>query len=433
VSTIARILLLLAFLLPASRSLAAPGLFDGADHLLDNGPGAAAMMPAALYLAGGDSLEFHGWGGLSTSMAVANEELGLAVYNRYAGSRLDAGDRRELLDRFGNSLVLHARLHAAPLAIAWRPTRQFLDHDWVLGAGWELQSIGRAGMDASVMRTLFFGNTPGEPVEIRGAGVRALHLSRWRVQAAVANPGGHLPGWRFGAGLGLQDGAMARTTTFSARLEPPEGTLAGHFIHELTRSTDGRGWFMDLGAGWDGTWNTMPLRADFAVRGLVNRMHWSDVSLDGMLLSLEPTPISSAFDVDTFEDALVDSTWNTTRRGFSESLPPTLEAGLVARPTPRWEMAALGEFTPAGGPHPGQRRLSVYGRYRPDVRGLHLGGEITGGQGRGPGLGVDVGWHSRDIGSSGTRVVLGLALKNRAGVFHYSRGMGLGVACGIEF
>lgn len=426
---------LLPVLLLASGLQAAPARLQGADRLLEAPVTAAGLFPAALARACPDSLEYAAWLGLSGCAALLNDDLGLADYNRYAGSYLDQGERRELLDLLGNSLALHGRFEHRPLALAWHAPGTVFQRPWTLGLGWHQQGIARAGLDARVLRTLFFGNEPGEPVVVRDAGVRALVLSRWQLTAAVEDPAGLFPGWAFGIGLGLQKGQMARSRRFTGRLEPPQGSLAGHFEHLLDTAERGRGWCVDIGGHWSGRTLQTPVQLDWALRGVVNRIRWGGLEEHGTVFTIEPTPLSSRFDADAFELALVDSSWTRPLPGYSESLPPTLELGLTARLSPRWHCALDGVFTPARGPHPGQRRLSLYGRHHlPAVRGLSLGAELASGQGRGLGVGVDLGWQSRPLPSAAGLVFdLGLALQNQAGLFYHSRGVGLGITGGITF
>lgn len=432
VALVLALCLILAAPWPASG---APGRFDGADRLLEPPLTRAGFFPSALDRVVTDSLGLAGWVGLGGHADLANEDLDLGEYNRYAGSRLDPVERRDLLGILGNSLAVHGHFRSRPLALAWRPPGRLLDRPWTLGLAWEQSAVLRAGLDARVMRTLLLGNEPGQPIVIRDAGVRALVLDRWRLQAAVSEPAGLLPGWDLGLALGLQTGRMAHSTRFRGRLEAPEAVLEGQFEHRLETAGRGRGWFLDLGAGHDFLWQQAPVRLELALRGLVNRIRWGNREEQGVLFTVEPTPIGTGFQVDTFEDALVDSTWDRGLHSTFRTLPPTLELGLGTRPWPATELALSGEFTPARGPHPGTRRISVYGRHHlPAVRGLSLGAELRAGEGRGPGIGLDCGWHSLPVNRlGGATFVCGLALGNRAGILYHSRGVGLGLTGGIAF
>ena len=410
--------------------VAAPALLDGADRVLQEGAAGLAFSPVRALGSGQDSI-LTVWVGLGIHLGIRNDDLSIARYNRFAGKRLDVGDRQRLLDLLGNSMALHGRARMVSLALRWQPGEDW----WAVGGSHELSLAARAGADTRVLRTLFFGNDPAESIGIRDANVRALLLNRWALHLGMRDPRGGLPGWTAGASLGLQQGAMAQSTLFQAGLEPPVGQLAGHFEHRMELAHRGRGWFLDLAAGWDGQWLQRPLHMDLVLRGLVNRMRWSGVHEEGLLMHLDSTPISSQFQFKDFEDALIDSSWTRHRPGFWQSLPATLELGLDWQLDTDWHLATLGSFTPAGGPDPGHRRLSVLGRYTPPrLRGVSTGVELSSGSGRGPGLGLDARWHSTALPRlGGSRAVFGLGITEYAGVFSFSRGLAIGWNAGLEF
>lgn len=401
------------------RPRPAPALLGGADALLEGGAPQAALLPARL--------EAGSWAGPALWTSLRNDRLSLNVWNDHVGHRLEEPEKRELLDQLGHELRGRLDLRSTHWALALR-----VPGTGVV-AGLALESTGgaRAAVDGSLVEAALLGNDPARPLVADEARVEAEGLSRLRFGLAGTRPlerAFDLPGsptlerLRWGAGAtGERGWGLLHTRSFHARLDLG-GEAEGVFEQELLRSPRGDGVSLDLGLGLDGRWRNAPFQLDLCVDGLFHRQTWRDPEIETRVLRAPATPIDRDFDVDLFTDALVDTV--TTRRAadWTPSLAPGLKLGAAWTPG-RHEVALLLDWRAESVALGRELLLSLAAR-RWARNGLSaFGAELSWGEGRGPGLGLEA--LARICSFQ-----VGLGLKGYAGVSNGSRGLLLGLRVG---
>ena len=358
--------------------------------------------------------------GLNAGLLLRSDRLSLDTWNRYAGHTLDDGDKRALLDELGGELASTGEASLRLLEAVWPLPKG--------RAGFQLESVaaGAQRLDLSLLETVFFGNDPQEALVVRRASLAAESLTRLRLawSAPLALPaswtwaGTDTINW--GLALSLERGeAWTRTSSFSGRVEPPQGQVEAAFRHVQDRAGIGTGWSLDLGLRRESLLAGRPLATLASLRGLLHRQTWRDARRTERSFRLPATPVGTTFDYDAFSADLVDSTLTRAITPIHLALQPGWLLGADWRGA-AWRHSLAAEQAPEDAAGAGRKRLSWAVTWQ--QRRFHLTGQLAGGMGRGPALGGEIGYR-------GPCWSLALGATGFAGLFDHSRGFQTGLEC----
>ncbi len=410
-----RVFLVLGMVLLLLATLPArAGVLPGASRLQEPLAGALFLTPVLPPGAGAFSL---GW---NAAGSLRDDRLSTALWNRYAGRRLEERDKRELLAELGSALTTRAEARLVLLEGAWnRPDGSRL------GVALEHLASASQQLDVGLLETVLLGNDPTRALVVRQADLGGEVLQRLRLawsRPLSADWAARLGLATLEGGLGLfveQGSWLSRTRAFQARAEAPQGQVSACFEHVQESAGPGLGWGLDLGARGSLPLAGRSLSLHAALRGLPHLQVWRQVQRTTRSYELPATTVDATFDYEAFSVELLDSSWTRSAHDLHLSRRPGWLLGLDWE-TGRWRHSLLGEQLPEDARGAGLRRLSAASRWAIGIWYGRL--ELTGGAGRGPALGAEAGF-------AGRHWILALGGTGFAGLGAQSRGGQLGVEC----
>ncbi len=410
--------LLIALCLPFTATEAR--LLDGAGRMLDADMGAAELSPAIPY---NDSYKLVV--GLDSWFTVRNDRLSIGTWNDHVGHFLDDEEKRAILDEMGGVMGAHQRMILRPLAliVPFKDKRQSM-----FGMSLELVSQAHLQMDTELFELAFFGNDPNREIVIDHADLDAELTAQVRLTfSRVYGMPASWPAWiagrpvRFGIGLQLERlGLRSSTESFDNSIQPVVGEFEAWFRHTQKTADTGFGKSFDLGAQTELELLDRPLLVDVALRGLLHSRDWRHVEEELRVFEVPETGIDTDFDEEIFSDAIMDTTITTDLGASKVRLSPGWTLGLRWEQTKTIHHAFLIEELPETSIDVTQRRASWYTRWNPKNSILYLGAELSGGMGRGPGIGGE-------LQLKGRFFEFGIGLKGYAGIGNSSRGITTGI------
>jgi hypothetical protein len=281
----------------------------GADLALASGLDAVSGNPAHLGKPGAIQTQLRLF---SVGGGLRSNSLGWSDYRRYNGTTLTADDKSAILDKIpggGFALTAEAGISALALRVG----------QWALTTG--AVASGRGLMDEDALELLFYGNAHRadwifEDSDAEGMAAWQIALSHGRRIGSLRNRPLY-----FGISVAHIRGLyFAEASEASARLATETTGLVGDAAADLTTSTGGSGWGLDLGIAYEtGNRSLISLKLE----NLIHTVQWNrDVTVTHYSLQFDDLTI------DNFDDTLWTSDEIEEARGpIRSGLPPHLRLG----------------------------------------------------------------------------------------------------------